>query len=218
MIVSQSRHENFSRTVWITFHCRGITSSVSVTSSPSFDSFFDPQQDSSPGRDHHALARQMVGEGLAGRPPALERRDGLCPRRRLLGRQFILGCRRFQLFELKLHLLQQPCLALRAGAIELAPQLLDLELEWLMNASVLDRSAWALAASARATASLASASTRAAAQQGSARAQRQDRRKHLRASHNDGITSITIRKPKASPHRCRPPRLLRCLQSIPDRR
>jgi hypothetical protein len=44
VIVSQSRHENFSRTVWITFHCRGITSSVSVMSSPSFDSFVDPQQ------------------------------------------------------------------------------------------------------------------------------------------------------------------------------
>ena len=44
MIFSHSRHENFSRTVWITFHCRGITSSVSVISSPSFDSFVDPQQ------------------------------------------------------------------------------------------------------------------------------------------------------------------------------
>jgi hypothetical protein len=43
-IASHLRHENFSRTVWITFHCRGITSSVSVTSSPSFDSFADPQQ------------------------------------------------------------------------------------------------------------------------------------------------------------------------------
>jgi hypothetical protein len=71
----------------------------------------------------------MVRERLAGRPRALERLDGLCARRRLLGCHFILGCRRFQLFELKLHLLQQPRLALRAGAIELAPQLLDLELE-----------------------------------------------------------------------------------------
>ena len=44
VIVSQARHENFSRTVWITFHCRGITSSVSVMSSPSFDSFVEPQQ------------------------------------------------------------------------------------------------------------------------------------------------------------------------------
>ena len=44
VIFSQSRHENFSRTVWITFHRRGMTSSVSVMSSPSLDSFDDPQQ------------------------------------------------------------------------------------------------------------------------------------------------------------------------------
>ncbi len=44
VIVSHSRHENFSRTVWITFQDLGMTSSVSVTSSPSFDSFAEPQQ------------------------------------------------------------------------------------------------------------------------------------------------------------------------------
>ena len=71
----------------------------------------------------------MIREGLAGRPLALEGLDGLCPRRCLLGPQFILGSRCLQLFELKLHLFQQARLALRAGAIELAPQLLDLELE-----------------------------------------------------------------------------------------
>jgi len=43
VIVWHSRHENFSRTVWITCHCRGITSSVSVMSSPSFDNFVEPQ-------------------------------------------------------------------------------------------------------------------------------------------------------------------------------
>src|ERR1700746_2036717 len=43
VIVSQARHENFSRTVWITFHWRGITSNVSVMSSPNFVSFLDPQ-------------------------------------------------------------------------------------------------------------------------------------------------------------------------------
>jgi hypothetical protein len=35
---SQARQADRSRTVWITFHRRRITSSVSVTSSPSFDS------------------------------------------------------------------------------------------------------------------------------------------------------------------------------------
>ena len=44
LILSQSRQVNFSRTVWITFHCRGITSSVSVTSSPIFTIRDDPQQ------------------------------------------------------------------------------------------------------------------------------------------------------------------------------
>ena len=43
MIASHRRQENRSRTVWITFHWRGTTSSVSVTSSPSFDSFVEPQ-------------------------------------------------------------------------------------------------------------------------------------------------------------------------------
>ena len=50
MIVSQSRQENFSRTVWMTFHARGITSSVSVTSSPSFDRRVPPQA----GQEHGA--------------------------------------------------------------------------------------------------------------------------------------------------------------------
>ena len=38
VIVSQARQVNFSRTFWITFHWRGTTSSVSVTSSPIFAS------------------------------------------------------------------------------------------------------------------------------------------------------------------------------------
>ena len=42
-IFSQSRHENFSRTVWITFQERGMTSNVSVTSSPSFERRSPPQ-------------------------------------------------------------------------------------------------------------------------------------------------------------------------------
>ena len=48
MIVSQARQENFSRTCWITFHCRGMTSSVSVTSSPSLRSR-PPQQGQADG-------------------------------------------------------------------------------------------------------------------------------------------------------------------------
>ena len=66
---------------------------------------------------------------ICAKPAWLERCDYRAKRHRFLGRQFILGCRHFELFELKLHQLQQAGLALRAGAIELAPQLLDLELE-----------------------------------------------------------------------------------------
>src|SRR5207237_5742803 len=43
VIVSQRRQVNFSRTVWITFHCRGTISSVSVMSSPSLANL-PPQQ------------------------------------------------------------------------------------------------------------------------------------------------------------------------------
>jgi hypothetical protein len=44
LIFSYDRQVNFSRTVWITFHWRGTTSSVSVISSPIFTMRSDPQQ------------------------------------------------------------------------------------------------------------------------------------------------------------------------------
>jgi hypothetical protein len=49
VIASQERHENFSRTCWITFHWRGTSSSVSVTSSPSLCSFTPPQHGQAEG-------------------------------------------------------------------------------------------------------------------------------------------------------------------------
>jgi hypothetical protein len=120
LIVSQSRQVNFSRTVWITFHCRGITLAEPVRATAAADL----------GRRHdHALARQMLREGLARRPPA---REGLDPRGlggRLLGGQLILGRVRLQLLELQLQLVEQARLALRALAVELAPQPLDHELQ-----------------------------------------------------------------------------------------
>ena len=65
----QSRHVNFSRTVWITFHRRGITSSVSVTSSPIFDSPSDPQHVQAMGAGTTTRSRgRCSGKGL---------RDGL---------------------------------------------------------------------------------------------------------------------------------------------
>ena len=53
LIVSQSRQATFSRMVWMTFHARGITSSVSVTSSPSFDRRVPPQA----GHEHGAARK-----------------------------------------------------------------------------------------------------------------------------------------------------------------
>ena len=80
------------------------------------------------GNDY-TLARQMIGEWLARRPLALERLYRLRPGYRFLGRQLVLGRRRFQIFQLKFHLLQQPRFALRVTAVKSTPKLLDLELE-----------------------------------------------------------------------------------------
>ena len=218
MIVSQSRHENFSRTVWITFHCRGITSSVSVMSSPSFDSFDRAAAGAALRRgDHDALARQMIGERLARRPLALERLDGLRLRRRLLGRQFVFGRGCLQLFELKLHLLQQPRLALRAAAVKLAPQLLDLELE------VADQGFGAPSRRQlplwRSPQPLPLQAARRA-RRGSSHARRQDRWGAIQSvgHDDDGITSITIRKPKPHPTDVGRHVSCGCRQSIPDNR
>src|SRR3954452_14423094 len=75
----------------------------------------------------HALARQMVGEGLPRRAPARERHDI----RRLghgpLGGDLVLTGRAFEFLERQLHLIQQPDSALRTRPVKLAPQLLDLQ-------------------------------------------------------------------------------------------
>lgn len=48
LIFSQARHVNFSRMVWINVHCWGMTSSVSVMSSPILTMRSEPQQDQRP--------------------------------------------------------------------------------------------------------------------------------------------------------------------------
>jgi hypothetical protein len=48
-MASQARQENFSRTYAITFHWRGISSSVSVTSSPILRSLSSPQHGQTAG-------------------------------------------------------------------------------------------------------------------------------------------------------------------------
>ena len=80
------------------------------------------------GHDH-PLARQMLGEGLAGRPLAGEGRYGRPGLGRgVLGGEFVLGGGALELLELQLHLIEQPRGALRARAVEIALQLLDLQL------------------------------------------------------------------------------------------
>ncbi len=43
VITSQARQTNFSRRCWITFQCRGTSSSISVTSSPILRNRLSPQ-------------------------------------------------------------------------------------------------------------------------------------------------------------------------------
>src|SRR5271170_4981464 len=76
-----------------------------------------------------AAGRTQTVKSFERRPPALERFDRLCPPRRLFGRQFVLGRCCLQIFELKLHLIQQPRRPLRTRPVELTPQFLDRQLE-----------------------------------------------------------------------------------------
>ena len=144
----------------------------------------------------------MIRERFARWPLALERlhsrRLGRCP----LRRQFFFRSSRLQLFKLKLHLLQQSILALRARAVQLSPQLLDLELE------VIDQRGFGLRFQPR----------------GALGKDHRMRRgkisgKRFGVSHvEDGITSIAIRNQKLQPtdvgrHVC-----CGCRQSMPDNR
>ena len=135
---SQSRQVTFSRTVWITFHWRGMTSSVSVMSSPSFASRDEPQAAQLQGASITTRSRgRWSGNGL---------RTGL---RRSKAATFVVAftaasasssdavvslaiglepmAPRWLALELELELIEQALLALGALAVELAPELLDLE-------------------------------------------------------------------------------------------
>src|SRR3954470_14651282 len=114
VIVSQARQEKRSRTVWTTFHWRGITSNVSVMSSPSFDNLADPQQGQRSGAAMTTRSRRQVRRKRpARRPPALERSDHLCGR--LLRGPFVLTRRSLKLFQLQFHLVEEPRPSLRAA-------------------------------------------------------------------------------------------------------
>src|SRR5262245_6575402 len=109
LIFSHDRQVNFSRTVWITFHWRGTTSSVSVMSSPSFASL-PPQHGHSEGADTtNALARQMRRQGGTHRPAPHEAAHDCAAR--LLGSRFgsvfILRRARLEILELQLQLIEK---------------------------------------------------------------------------------------------------------------
>ena len=135
-MLSQSRHENFSRTCWITFHWRGTTSSVSVTSSPSLDRRLPPQHGQAAGPRTITRSRGRW-EGLARWPrlPGEGRhlgRPGGCS----LCCQLVLRRRGLELLELELELVEQiasdaiqPGTPLGALAELLAAELLDLQLQ-----------------------------------------------------------------------------------------
>ena len=129
LIFSQSRHVIFSRTCWITFHWRGITSSVSVIGLAEL-----PQPCAAAARacrrSRHddTLSRQVRGERLSGRALAREGGDRCRLRGCPLGGDLVLGGGRFQLREIQLHLVEDARRALRARSVDLALELGDLEL------------------------------------------------------------------------------------------
>ena len=134
VIASQARQENFSRTCWITFHCRGTSSSVSVTSSPSLRNGCRRSRGRRRRRIDDALARQMLGQRPARRlapleslaPSIFSRPPLRCHLRRRLG----LGRVLFEVGELQLELLEERA-ALRGLAEPLVAQLGDRELQLL---------------------------------------------------------------------------------------
>ena len=120
-----SRQLNFSRTCWITFHCRGITSSVSEMSSPSLRSRALPQHGQSVGAGSTTCSRgRCAGKGWrAGR---LRVKAATLVALATAGRDLVLARRTLELLEGQLHLVEQLHGAFRALAIELARQLGDL--------------------------------------------------------------------------------------------
>ena len=129
MIVSQPRHEKRSRTVWITFHWRGITSSVSVTSSPSFDSLFEPQHGHADGAAMTMRSRgKCAGNGFRAGRRRSKYATWLDDAVRSAVSSSSVAAASASL-ELQFQLFEQALLALRAHAVQRALQLLDFQLQ-----------------------------------------------------------------------------------------
>jgi len=117
---------SFSRTVSISLNWRGISSSVSVTSSPSFARRDPPQQAQLFGDD--ALAFDVVRPGLAYRPLAREGAHALGFRRGGPRGKLIPARRGGEFFELQSQLFDQPRRALGALPVQFALEFLDPQL------------------------------------------------------------------------------------------
>lgn len=95
----------------------------------------------------------MLGERLARRPLALEDGNHGDLRCCFLSDQIVLGSVGLEPLELQLHLIEQAAAALGAGTVLLALQLGDLQLEWVISASM--ALWWAMASTSLAFASSA---------------------------------------------------------------
>jgi hypothetical protein len=153
VIFSQARQVNFSRTVWITFLCRGTTSSVSVMVSPSLASL-PPQQGQvfGPGTTTRLRGRCAGKVACTGFLRVYAKASDRCRGGLVLGR----ACHRF--LELQFEV-EQLATALGGLPVLLAPQLGDQQLVRATSASALEARA---SACWRASGSAASAAFNAA--------------------------------------------------------
>lgn len=127
VIFSKFRQANFSRTVWITFHESGITSSFSVTS---WTGDCCRRLGTITAWRRPRVRAGVIRERLPDRLLALERDDGgRRLRRSSFSGEFVFGRVGFEILKLELELCEQPLGAFGAGTILLAPQLGILQLE-----------------------------------------------------------------------------------------
>ena len=149
LIFSQSRQENFSRTVSMTFHRRGVISSVCVTSSPSLRRREPPQHAHAVGASITTRSRgRCSGKVLRSGASAGEAGDRRRLRDRLLRGEFVFRGARLQLFEFERQLLDEPRRALRPLPVDLTLQLGDRSFCAAISARSSDAFARATASSA----------------------------------------------------------------------
>jgi len=114
----------------MTFHRRGITSSVSVTSLAQLGQALAATGRARARRRHNdALARQMRPKRLPGRALALEGCNTVGCRRGLLGHDLVFAGVGPKFFQAQFELVGQALAALGAGTVLVTPQQCDLLLE-----------------------------------------------------------------------------------------